>query len=74
MNGQYGDDVIYDFFKTLSEMRGFLFLISERFFLQWAEKMLTSLFDYHLPAEKIAQHPLEPRDSSKLLRVLNNEQ
>ena len=29
--------------------------------------MLTSLFDYHLPSEKIAQHPLEPRDSSRLL-------
>lgn len=35
--------------------------------------MKTELFDYHLPPEKIAQHPLEPRDSSKLLRVMNNE-
>lgn len=29
--------------------------------------MKTLLFDYHLPPEKIAQHPLEPRDSSRLL-------
>ena len=29
--------------------------------------MKTELFDYPLPPEKIAQHPLEPRDSSKLL-------
>jgi S-adenosylmethionine:tRNA ribosyltransferase-isomerase len=29
-----------------------------------------SLFDYHLPVEQIAQFPVEPRDSSKLL-VLN---
>ena len=29
--------------------------------------MQTSLFDYSLPVEKIAQHPLEPRDASKLL-------
>ena len=30
-------------------------------------KMLTSDFDYHLPPELIAQTPLEPRDSSRLL-------
>ncbi len=35
--------------------------------------METKLFDYLLPAEKIAQHPLEPRDSSRLLVVKNNE-
>ena len=29
--------------------------------------MKTNLFDYLLPPEKIAQHPLEPRDSSRLL-------
>ena len=29
--------------------------------------MLTSEFDYHLPPELIAQTPLEPRDSSRLL-------
>ena len=29
--------------------------------------MLTSDFDYHLPPESIAQTPLEPRDSSRLL-------
>lgn len=29
--------------------------------------MKTELFDYPLPPEKIAQHPLEPRDSSRLL-------
>lgn len=29
--------------------------------------MKTELFDYHLPPEKIAQHPLEPRDSSRVL-------
>jgi len=29
--------------------------------------MKTELFDYSLPPEKIAQHPLEPRDSSRLL-------
>lgn len=31
--------------------------------------MQTKLFDYSLPPEKIAQHPLEPRDSSKLLVI-----
>lgn len=34
-----------------------------------AISMKTELFDYHLPSEKIAQHPLEPRDSSKLLVI-----
>ncbi len=29
--------------------------------------MKTSDFDYHLPAELIAQHPVEPRDDSRLL-------
>lgn len=29
--------------------------------------MKTSLFDYHLPAEKIAQRPLEKRDASRML-------
>lgn len=29
--------------------------------------MQTSLFDYHLPKERIAQLPAEPRDSSRLL-------
>ncbi len=29
--------------------------------------METKLFDYDLSPEKIAQHPLEPRDSSRLL-------
>ena len=29
--------------------------------------MRTSDFDYHLPRELIAQTPLEPRDSSRLL-------
>lgn len=32
--------------------------------------MKTSDFDYHLPLERIAQEPVEPRDSSRLL-VLN---
>ena len=31
--------------------------------------MLTSQFDYHLPEELIAQHPVEPRDASRLLVV-----
>ncbi len=31
--------------------------------------MKTELFDYHLPPEKIAQHPLDPRDSSRLLVI-----
>ena len=31
--------------------------------------MLTSDFDYHLPPELIAQTPLEPRDSSRLLAL-----
>ena len=34
--------------------------------------MKTSDFDYHLPQELIAQTPVEPRDSSRLL-VLNRE-
>lgn len=34
--------------------------------------MKTSDFDYHLPAELIAQHPVEPRDASRLL-VLNRK-
>ena len=29
--------------------------------------MRTSDFDYHLPSELIAQTPIEPRDSSRLL-------
>jgi hypothetical protein len=33
--------------------------------------MKTELFDYPLPPEKIAQHPLEPRDSSRLLVIQN---
>ncbi len=31
--------------------------------------MKLSLFDYHLDPSKIAQHPSEKRDHSKLLRV-----
>ena len=26
-------------------------------------------YDYHLPEELIAQHPVEPRDSSRLLVI-----
>ncbi|MFM8650404.1 MAG: S-adenosylmethionine:tRNA ribosyltransferase-isomerase, partial [Actinomycetota bacterium] len=29
--------------------------------------MRTSDFDYELPPERIAQHPVEPRDSARLL-------
>lgn len=29
--------------------------------------MRTDDFDYHLPAEQVAQHPVEPRDASRLL-------
>lgn len=29
--------------------------------------MLLSDFQYHLPAEHIAQHPVEPRDHSRLM-------
>ena len=31
--------------------------------------MLVSEFDYHLPPERIAQHPAEPRDSARLMHV-----
>lgn len=34
--------------------------------------MQTSQFDYHLPSERIAQRPIEPRDASRLL-VLHRE-
>lgn len=36
--------------------------------------MKTLLFDYHLPPEKIAQHPLEERDGSRLLVVKDQVQ
>ncbi len=36
--------------------------------------MKTELFNYHLPPAKIAQHPLEPRDNSRLLAVMKNEE
>src|SRR5690242_14315422 len=38
-----------------------------RLFQKYAPAMHTSDFDYHLPAELIAQTPAEPRDSSRLL-------
>ncbi|MBV9249149.1 MAG: S-adenosylmethionine:tRNA ribosyltransferase-isomerase, partial [Acetobacteraceae bacterium] len=28
-----------------------------------------SAFDFHLPPERIAQHPARPRDSARLLHV-----
>jgi S-adenosylmethionine:tRNA ribosyltransferase-isomerase len=31
--------------------------------------MLVSEFDYHLPSERIAQHPAEPRDSARLMHL-----
>ncbi len=31
--------------------------------------MQTNLFDYHLPPERIAQHPIEPRHNARLLVV-----
>ncbi len=34
--------------------------------------MLVSDFDFDLPAELIAQHPVTPRDSARLLRVAND--
>ena len=34
--------------------------------------MLVTDFDYELPKELIAQHPMKPRDHSRLL-VVNNE-
>ncbi len=34
--------------------------------------MRTSDFDYHLPPERIAQHPVEPRHNSRLL-VFNRQ-
>lgn len=36
--------------------------------------MKVSLFDYHLPKEKIAQHPASKRDHSKLMLVDKNTQ
>ena len=40
------------------------------FFLCYHARMDTSLFDYPLPPDRIAQHSLSPRDAAKLL-VLN---
>ena len=34
--------------------------------------MRTSDFDYHLPPELIAQKPIEPRDSSRLMVLRRN--
>ena len=34
--------------------------------------MKLSDFDYHLPPESIAQFPVEPRDSAKLLKLDKN--
>ncbi|MED5208308.1 MAG: S-adenosylmethionine:tRNA ribosyltransferase-isomerase, partial [Chloroflexota bacterium] len=34
--------------------------------------MRTDDFDYHLPTELIAQSPIEPRDSSRLM-ILNRD-
>ena len=34
--------------------------------------MKTSQFDYDLPAEQIAQAPIEPRDASRLLVVFRD--
>ena len=33
------------------------------------EQLRLSQFDYHLPIERIAQFPAEPRDSARLLRL-----
>ena len=37
--------------------------------LESTGRVRTSLFDFHLPDELIAQHAVEPRDSSRMLRV-----
>ena len=34
--------------------------------------MLTSELDYDLPSELIAQHPIEPRDASRLMVIHRN--
>ena len=37
--------------------------------MQFRKPMQTGDFDYHLPPERIAQRPVEPRDSSRLLTL-----
>jgi S-adenosylmethionine:tRNA ribosyltransferase-isomerase len=46
--------------------------ITHAHWVRTGQQMLTSEFDYHLPPDRIAQHPIEPRDRSRLL-VLHRE-
>ena len=41
--------------------------------LRAGDSLPTAALDYHLPADRIATHPVEPRDSAKMLVVRRSD-